>query len=98
MTHLLLYAAPPGLPAASPVAMVATKQIYATHYFDAGLGLTAAYAHPSGGLYLVSVSRARTRSLTGMMRAFVRSTVQKRSRDAMEKILRATRTAVEQGR
>ena len=98
ITHLLLYVAPPGRPPASPVAMIASKQIYATHYFDAGLGLTAVYAHPSGGLYLVAVNRARTRSLTGLMRSFVRSTVLSRSRDAMEKVLRSTKTALEHGR
>ena len=76
--------------------MVATKQIYATHYFDAGLGLSVVYAHPSGGVYLVAMNRARTRSLTSVMRAFVRSTVRSRSREAMEKVLRFTKVALEQ--
>ena len=98
ITHLLIYSAPRTRQPASPIAMIATKQIYATHYFDAGLGLTAVYAHPSGGLYLVSVNRARTRSLTGLMRSFVRSTVLSRSREAMEKVLRSTKTAVERDR
>jgi hypothetical protein len=44
---------------------------------------------------MVSVSRARTRSLSGFMRSFVRSTVQGRSRDALQKILGATKAALE---
>lgn len=98
ITHLLIYRAPPAPAASRPIAMVAAKQIYATHYFDAGLGLTAVYAHPSGGLLLVAINRARTRSLTSVMRTFVRSTVQNRSRDAMEKILRTTKDTLEQHR
>jgi hypothetical protein len=98
ITHLLLYKAPPSQPPRHPLAMTATKQIYATHYFDAGLGLSAVYAHPSGGLYLVAMNRARTRSLSSVMRTFVRSTVRRRCRDAMEKVLRSTKLEVEQSR
>ena len=77
---------------ASPRAIViATNQIYADHYLDAGLTLTmtidATDAGAKPAFYMVSVSRARTRSLGGMLRSFVRSTVQNRSRDALRKIL-----------
>jgi hypothetical protein len=44
---------------------------------------------------MISVSRARTRSLSGMLRSFVRSTVQNRSRDALRKILVSTKTSLE---
>jgi len=46
--------------------------------------------------YMVSVSRARTRSLGGLLRSFVRSTVQNRSRDALRKILASTKASLEQ--
>lgn len=76
---------------------IATTQVYADHYLDAALTVTLALdaggASPS--FYLVSVNRARTRSLTGMLRSFVRSTVQSRSRDALRKILVATKTSLE---
>jgi hypothetical protein len=79
--------------------LVATSQIYADHYLDAGLTLTMAIDAPDPGgspaFYMVSVSRARTRSLSGFMRSFVRSTVQGRSRDALQKILGATKAALE---
>ena len=95
ITHLLTHRpAHDGAPF-RPLAMIAAKQIYATHYFDAGLALTAVYAHPSGGVYLVSMNRARTRSLVGVMRTLVRSTVRSRSREAMEKVLRSTKGMLE---
>ena len=77
---------------------IATTQVYADHYLDAALTITLALdaggASPS--FYFVSVSRARTRSLTGILRSFVRSTVQSRSRDALRKILVATKSSLEQ--
>jgi hypothetical protein len=96
ITHMLLYKPPDG-GALRPLGVIAGKQIYATHYFDAGLALTAIYPHASGGVYIVSVNRARTRSLTSLLRAPVRSTVRSRSREAMEKVLRSTKETVERG-
>jgi hypothetical protein len=78
--------------------VVVTNQIYADHYLDAALTVTLAIDAPGStapSFYLVSVSRARTRSLTGLLRTFVRSTVQSRSREALRKILAATRTGLE---
>jgi hypothetical protein len=80
--------------------LIATNQIYADHYLDAGLTLTMTIDASEGGgkpaFYMISVSRARTRSLSGMLRSFVRSTVQNRSRDALRKILASTKTSLEQ--
>jgi hypothetical protein len=92
ITHLALYPAPPG--AARP-GLIATKQIYAAHYFDAGLGVIGAFDDAEGGFYMVSMNRVRTRSLTSFARTLVRSIVQRRSRDAMEGILRSTKEAIE---
>lgn len=86
--------------ASSPAIAIATNQIYADHYLDAALTVTLAIdASTASGraFYLVSVSRARTRSLTGLLRTFVRSTVQSRSREALRKILTATKTGMERG-
>jgi hypothetical protein len=96
LTHLTLYT-PPAVPAqaSSPAALIATKQIYATHYFDAALGLTLVFDDHASGFYMLCVDRARTRSLTSFIRGFVRGIVQRRSRDAMEKILRTTKQTLE---
>jgi len=92
VTHLSLYPSPaegrrPGF--------IATKQIYAAHYFDAGLGLTCAFDDGRSGFYMVSINRVRTRSLTGFSRTLVRSIVQRRSRESMEGILRSMKGAIE---
>lgn len=95
ITHLALYAPPreSGRPA-----MIGTRQIYATHYFDAALGLTLAFDDGASGFYMVCVNRARTRSLASVTRALVRGIVQRRSRSALEQILRSTKAALERGR
>jgi hypothetical protein len=92
VTHLVLYPAPPG---ARRPGLIATKQIYAAHYFDAGLGLTCAFDDGASGFYMLSVNRVRTRSLTSFSRSIVRSIVQRRSREAMEGILKSTKAALE---
>jgi hypothetical protein len=97
VTHLSLYRIPSVSPIERTSALIATKQIYATHYFDAALGLTLVFDDGSGGFYMVCVNRARTRSLSSFMRRLVRSTVQRRSREALEHVLRSTKTALEQG-
>jgi hypothetical protein len=82
-----------------PTLLMATNQIYADHYLDAALTINIAIdaTRPGQGqsFYLVAMSRARTRSLSGLLRALVRSTVQGRSRDALRKILISTKTALE---
>ena len=79
-------------------AVIATNQVYADHYLDAALGVTLTIDAGNGrDFYMVAVNRARTRSLSGFLRRFVRSTVQSRSRDAMRKILTSTKIAVERG-
>ena len=98
LTHLTLYAPVALSPSSgpSPGALVATKQIYATHYFDAALGLTLVFDDDASGFYMLCINRARTRSLTSFVRGFVRGIVQRRSRDAMDKILRTTKRTLEQ--
>lgn len=96
ITHQTIYrpVASPG----SPV-LIATRQIYGTHYMDAALGITFALDAGAGGsqsgFYMISVNRVRTRSLSGFFRGMVRSVVQNRSREALEKILRATKASLE---
>jgi hypothetical protein len=56
-------------PADTGRAAVASKQIYASHYFQAGLDLTALVdaPKPAGGFYLVDLYRARVDPPTGML-------------------------------
>lgn len=98
ITHQTLYTQPSSRAPSAPSALVATKQIYATHYFDAALGLSLMFDDGGAGFYMLSVNRARTRSLSSVLRRFARSQAQKRSHNAMEKVLRATKLALEQQR
>ncbi len=91
----------------TPSTLIATNQVYADHYLDAGLTLTMALESPgetpanaaqARNFYVMSVSRARTRSLSGLLRRFARSTVQSRSRETMRKILASTKLAIESHR
>jgi hypothetical protein len=83
----------------SSTVLIATNQVYADHYLDAALSVTMAIdaADVSAGraFHMIVVSRARTRSLSGFLRALVRSTVQTRTREAMRKILTATKASLE---
>lgn len=90
LTHLTVYEPPHPEPA-----LIATKQIYAAHYFDAALGITLVLDDDAGSFYVVSVNRARTRSLTSRFRGFIRSIVQGRSRDALERILASMKQSIE---
>jgi hypothetical protein len=53
------------------IAVVASKQIYASHYFQAGFDLLAAVAAPGGGFYLMDLYRARIDPPTGMLAGVV---------------------------
>lgn len=79
--------------------VLTTTQLYATHYLDAAVGIVLAVEDPSqdstSAFHMIMVNRARTRSLTGFLRMMIRSTVQNRSRDAMESVLRTTKTSLE---
>ena len=60
----------------TPSTLIATNQVYADHYLDAALTLTMALgrlvtpanAAQARDFYVISVSRARTRSLSGLLR------------------------------
>ena len=79
---------------ATAVTIIAINQVYADHYLDAALTVTLAL-DAGRDFYMISVSRARTRSLSGFLRRFARSAVQGRSREAMRSALTSTKVAIE---
>jgi hypothetical protein len=89
LTHQTIYA-PPGR-----AALIAIKRLYAVHYIDMGLDVTMLTDDGSGGFYMTIVDRVRTRSLTGITRAVVRSIVLDRTRAGVERLLRSSKSAVE---
>jgi hypothetical protein len=91
LSHQIIYR----VPSAQPVTILATNQIYADHYLDAALSVTLAIETIERRFYLISVSRARSRSLTGLVRSLVRSTVRNRSREAVLKMLTSAKRSLE---
>jgi len=78
---------------------IASKQIYASHYFDASLAITLTAddpADPSGNsVYLAYVNRSRIDLLGGAFAGFVRHMVRGRLEDGMRKNLQQTVTRLE---
>ncbi|MGA2712534.1 MAG: hypothetical protein ABSG41_05455 [Bryobacteraceae bacterium] len=84
VTHVSIYAQPGRT-------MIASKQIYASHYFDASLGLTAALddgaAGPGSSMYLVYINRSRIDLLGGFFGGLRRAILRGRLREGMRKNL-----------
>jgi hypothetical protein len=78
--------------------LIASKQIYASHYFDASLGLSAVFDVSTAdqpAFYLAYINRTRTRSLDGVIRSLARGMVRRRARDGVERMLRGLKTTLE---
>ncbi|HEX9487324.1 MAG TPA: hypothetical protein VF976_09680 [Gemmatimonadales bacterium] len=94
VTHLAVYA-PPELPM---MTLVAGKQIYANHYFEAGLDLTTVVDRPTAanpGIYLMLLRRSRFDDLpTGLFN--IRGKVIGKLRDQMRVDLDREKATAEQ--
>ncbi len=80
------------------VSVVASKQIYGSHYFDASLGLTLLLHDPAvegAGIYLVYMNRSRVNALGGFFGGVKRSVVRSRTRSTMATYLVHARDRVE---
>jgi len=84
ITHVYVYVQPGR-------AAIASQQIYASHYFDASIGLTAALDDPGDvsnpGMYLVYLNRSRIDLLGGFFGGLRRVILRGRLRDGMRKNL-----------
>lgn len=98
LNHMLLMVTPhqpQGL-----LAVAATKQLYASHYFTTALELRFVVDDPSRpgyGFYLLYMTKSRVPSLTGFFSSLVRRIIKGRARGAMERHLESTRQAAERG-
>lgn len=72
-----------------PQILIASKQIYANHYFDSSLALTAFVNIPgaSPGSYLLYENRSRTDALEGVFGKIKRSIVEDKAVDGLKAIL-----------
>jgi hypothetical protein len=96
VTHVTIYEPRQASPIA---AYVTSKQIYASHYFDAALAVTGIVdtTAPGGGpaIYMIYVTRSRTPMLEGFFASLARGTVRGRTRDGLIETLRATKDRLE---
>jgi hypothetical protein len=85
MTHVVTYT-PPG----TGDAIVAWKQLYASHYFNGGLALTT-YARDPSATYVLHVDRVRADSLGGAFGGVKRSKMAGAMKGALEDFLKKAR-------
>ena len=77
-------------------ALVAKKQVYASHYLLASLSFTAISASPDGAhRYLVYLNRSRLDVFDGLFGGFIRRTIARRLRAEAPQALRALRERLE---
>jgi len=89
---------PEALPGARWV--VATRQIYANHYFSATLELRTLIDDTSAddeAFFLLYATRSRVTGLSGFFKALIRGTVKRRARAGMERYLSTTQAVLEAG-
>ena len=72
-----------------PQVLISSKQIYASHYFNASLALTAFVTVPgaSQGAYLISENRSRADGLEGPFGKIKRGVVEKKALEGLKAIL-----------
>ena len=95
INHVVIYPVP-GVPARYAIA---TKQLYASHYFHTALELRSVIddpAQPGRAQYLVVLNAARSDGLTGMFGGMVKAKVRSGSRDGLKKALAAIKRRCEQ--
>jgi hypothetical protein len=80
-----------------PQVLIASKQIYASHYFNAALALTAFVTVPGAtqGAYLVSENRSRADGLEGPFGKIKRGVVEKKALEGLKTILEHSQTSLE---
>ena len=77
--------------------IIATKQLYASHYFHGGLEMRYVIADPLADdrFVLVMVTRTRSDGLTGLTGALVGNTIRRRALHSLRAYLRFTKDTVE---
>jgi hypothetical protein len=96
LTHVSVYQDP----AQPSVIIGASRQLYATHYFEASLGLTFAIDDGDStrpGIYLIYVNRTRADAMAGSFGRLRRSVVRGRTLDGVEDTLAALKRRLEGG-
>ena len=92
VNHVVIYR-----PEWTDSAVIASKQIYGSHYFHTALELRALWVDPNRpGFYFMVLNRSRTDGLEGFVGMLLRGRVRSRARDSLHRLLEYTKQAMEQ--
>ena len=91
INHILIYRRNSDV---GPQVLIASKQIYANHYFNASLALTAFVRLPEGA-YLVYENRSRADGLEGPFGKIKRGVVEKKAVEGLRAILEQSKASLE---
>jgi hypothetical protein len=95
LNHVTLYPLAEGV---NETMVIASKQLYFSHYFHTGLELMTLVKdreHPDDGFYFVALNRYRTDLPGGVFGKMARKVAEDGARDSAERYLTATRGAIE---
>lgn len=93
VTHVTIYRKPD-----SGRTLISSKQIYASHYFEASLGLTAVIATSqteAPSFYLLYLNRSRSDALHGGFSGLARGQVKSQARSGMQKNIQKIKLSIE---
>src|SRR6185503_11774297 len=91
INHILIYKRNSDV---GPQVLVSSKQIYANHYFNASLALTA-FVHMPQGAFLVYENRSRADGLEGPLGKIKRGVVEKKALEGLKSILENSRASID---
>ena len=91
INHILIYKRNSDV---GPQVLISSKQIYANHYFNASLALTAFVRVPEGA-YLVYENRSRADGLEGPFGKIKRGVVEKKAVEGLRAILEQSKASLE---
>jgi hypothetical protein len=94
MTHVTIY---PRKRGSGNEVLIASKQIYASHYFESSLAFTMMIPREGGGSYLLYLNRSRSDTLRGFFSGITRMFISGRVRDGAAKSLQLAKTRLEAG-
>ena len=95
INHVTLYPLAQG---ANESVIIASKQLYFSHYFHTGLELTSLvkdFEHPDDGFYFVALHRYRMDPARGVFGKMARKVAEDSARGSTERYLKATKAAIE---
>jgi hypothetical protein len=94
LTHVSIYKR-----AGTDEALIVTKQIYASHYFDSSLGITGSIAGPGArggaGAYLIYLNRSRVDALGGTFSGVIATLMRRQILDGLTTSLQLARQRLE---